>query len=101
MELLTKNKAYKKLKSIGIGRVRLERLLASGQIECICDGGSYLIPDWSLEQWLKNTTKHPLNLSLEAKPTTSKYQPSSMDNEYSFVKLRTQRIKDKLKSMQI
>lgn len=53
MELMTKNKALKKLRKMGIGRVRLNHLLESGQLKCVPVGSSYLIPDWSLEQCLK------------------------------------------------
>ena len=97
MELLTKNKAMETLK---IGRVRLEHLLKSGSLECVKIGNAYLIPDWSLEQCLKNTTKHPLSLSSEVKPTISKYQPSSTEKEYSFAKQRIQRLKQRLNSTQ-
>lgn len=95
MELMTKNKALKKLRKKGIGRVRLNHLLESGQLKCVPVGSSYLIPDWSLEQCLKNTINHPSSLFSGAASTTSKYRQSSTDKEYSFAKVRTQRIKEK------
>lgn len=99
MKLLTKNQAFKKLNKTGIGRIRFERLLNSGQIQSVYDGSSYLIPDWSLEQWLNHTQCYPQSFSLEEESTTCKSQRSSTDKEYSFEKARTQRTENKLKNM--
>ena len=93
MKLMTKNKA---MELLGIGRSRLDAMLKAGQIKVVPAGDGYLIPEWSLEQCQKNTVDYPINSSSEGKFTTSKYQPSSMDNAFSFEKARIQRTEKKL-----
>ena len=101
MNCLTKTKALKKLSKMGLGRVRAERLLKSGQIKPVSDGKTLLYPEWSLELWSKNTIPaHQLNLPSEVVYTTSQYQQSSTATEYSFEKVRTQRTNDKLSNTQ-
>ena len=89
---MTKNKA---MEILGIGRTALENMLRAGQLRCVLVGNSYRIPQWSLEQCQKNTVDYPTNSSSEDKSTTSKYQPSSADNAYSFEKARIQRTENK------
>ena len=91
MKLMTKNKARKLLKEYGVGSKSFENMLKAGQIKCLPCGDSIRIPEWSIELWLKNTIDYPTNSLSEVKSTISRFQPSSMDNEYSFVKARIQR----------
>lgn len=97
MKLMTKNNV---MEILGIGRTALENMLKAGQLKCVMVGNSYRIPEWSLEQCLRNTINYPLSSSSEGKSTTSKYQPSSTDSEYSFAKVRIQRTEQKLKNTQ-
>ena len=93
---MTKNKA---MEILGIGRTALENMLKAGQLQCVMVGNSYRIPEWSLEQCQKNTVAYHTKLSSGDKYITLKSLPSSMDNEYSFVKARTQRTKEQLNNM--
>ena len=93
MKLMTKNNV---MKILGIGRTALENMLKAGQLKCVMVGNSYRIPEWSLEQCQRNIVDYPTNSSSEVKYTTSKYQPSSMDNAFSFEKARIQRTEKKL-----
>ena len=95
MKLMTKNTA---MDLLGIGRKRLENMLKAGQLKCVPCGNSVLIPDWSIEQCQKNIITYPSSSSCEGKYTTSIYQPSLTDNEYSFEKARIQATEKKLKN---